>query len=454
VNPDDLPPFLRKGSPDQPPRPPVNGHVAPPGTASRYATKALTDELDTLARTPQGSRNHQLNVAAFNLSQLVAAGHLDHDTTWAQLTHTAHAIGLTTSETRNTLTSAFRAGLKLPRDVADYGVDEAPPVTVLGVVDETSEEDVSAAIRARFPAIDWAELWEDDTEDEWIVAPILPARRFVALFSPPKVGKSLLLLELAVAIARGETVLGHTPDRPRRVLYLDFENDPRGDVRTRLQAMGRKPDELVDLVYLSYPSLHHLDSFAGACELLAICEEYGVEVVVIDTISRAVSGEENDNDTWLGLYRNTGVALKRAGIAAIRLDHTGKDHTKGMRGGSAKYGDVDAVWSMTRLSETTYRLECTANRLPIGEKVLIIERAQGPLRHTVALRRTGDVVQDEVDAHVAELDRLQVPETWGRERCEAALKKAGFTVSHRRLRDAIQQRQQRAGVIPMPEEDE
>jgi hypothetical protein len=28
-------------------------------------------------------------------------------------------------------------------------------------------------------------------------------------------------------------------------------------------------------------------------------------VVVIDTISRAVGGEENDNDTWLNFYQYT-----------------------------------------------------------------------------------------------------------------------------------------------------
>jgi hypothetical protein len=59
--------------------------------------------------------------------------------------------------------------------------------------------------------------------------------------------------------------------------------------------------------------------------------------VVIDTVSRAIDGEENSNDTW----------LNQLGIAMIRLDHSGKDETKGMRGGSAKSGDVDAVWLST-----------------------------------------------------------------------------------------------------------
>lgn len=61
-------------------------------------------------------------------------------------------------------------------------------------------------------------------------------------------------------------------------------------------------------------------------------------MVVIDTISRAVGGEENDNDTWLNFYQYTGLRLKQAKVSVIRLDHTGKDLTEGERGGSAKAG--------------------------------------------------------------------------------------------------------------------
>jgi len=377
----DLPRDLRdhqaRKNPPTNPRP-QNG--ATPLHATAHARKAFADELDLLARQTQPGRNHQLNTSAYNLAQLVAAGSLDRDHTWDALYSTAIAIGLTPTETKGTLRSAFEAGGLHPRYVRNVELPPvAPPATVIDHPDE--EEDPGSAIRRRFPALDWHALWNDDTEEEWIIEPLLPARRFVALFSPPKVGKSLLMLELAVAIARGEEVLGYTPDRPRRVLYIDFENDPRGDIRTRLQAMGTKPDDLEDLVYLSYPSLTHLDTFVGAAELLAICAEYDVEVVVIDTISRAVGGDENDNDTWLGLYRHTGLALKQNGIAAIRLDHTGKDPTKGMRGGSAKYGDVDAVWSMTYVTEHTLQLECTANRLPITEKTLVLTREALPYLH-------------------------------------------------------------------------
>ena len=100
-------------------------------------------------------------------------------------------------------------------------------------------------------------------------------------------------------------------------------------------------------------------------------------------MSRAVDGEENVNDTWLAFYRRTGLALKQRQVAVIRLDHSGKDETKGMRGGSAKYGDVDAVWRLSKVTEDTFRLTCTDRRMRIVEDDLTLTRLDGPLRHEV-----------------------------------------------------------------------
>ena len=196
----------------------------------------------------------------------------------------------------------------------------------------------------------------------------------MVIYSPPKVGKSLLLLDLAVTISCGQEFLGSLPTRRYRVLYVDFENDPRGDVRTRLQAMGYAPDHLDHLDYLSFPTMAGFDTDRGSIELLAAVAAYGSEVVIIDTVSRAIDGEENSNDTWLNLYRRTGLKLKQAGVATIRLDHTGKDEAKGTRGGSAKSGDVDAIWRLTKITENRLRLECTESRMHLAAKSLLINR--------------------------------------------------------------------------------
>ncbi|WP_154794717.1 bifunctional DNA primase/polymerase [Occultella kanbiaonis] len=283
-------------------------------------------------------------------------------------------------------------------------------------------QEPTAGVPGVVPAVDWAALWADRTEEEWIVEPILPARRLVALYSPPKMGKSLLMLELAASVAAGRYVLGATPDRPRPVLYVDFENDPKSDVRPRLQAMGFAPESLGQLHYLSFPAMNYLDSAAGAEQLMANVRHYGAEVVVIDTVSRAVGGEENENDTWLSFYRHTGLALKQARVACIRLDHTGKDETKGQRGGSAKSGDVDAVWRLSEVvKDETYRLTCEANRMPVAEKVLTIRRLTEPLRHDVQVGGNYAAFEAKVAEAIRALDAADVDLSLGRDKARVAL---------------------------------
>jgi AAA domain len=260
---------------------------------------------------------------------------------------------------------------------AGYSVDDLRPL-------EDANELPTDRAKRMFPRLDWHALWADEEEVEWIHDPLLPARRSISIYSAPKVGKSLLMLEMAVAVSRGETFLGFTPSRRVRVLYVDFENDPKGDVRSRLQAMGCGPGDLDHLDYLSFPTMAGLDSEVGSLELLEAVKAYGSQVVMVDTVSRAVDGEENSNDTWLAMYRHTGLKLKQAGVAMIRLDHSGKDEAKGTRGGSAKSGDVDAIWKLTRVKDDRFRLECTDSRMELTTKSLLLTRHTLPrLHHSV-----------------------------------------------------------------------
>jgi hypothetical protein len=301
------------------------------------------------------------------------------------------------------------------------------------------------SVRERLPLLDWHELWADDSEEEWILEPLLPARRLISLYSAPKVGKSLLMLEVAVGISRGTEVLGVKPTRAYRVLYVDFENDPRGDVRSRLQAMSYGPDDLAGLCYLSFPTIASLDSERGSIELLEAVREYGCEVVIIDTVSRSVSGEENQNDTWLNFYRHTGLKLKQARIALARLDHAGKDESKGQRGGSAKSGDVDAVWRLSKVTEDTFRLDCEATRMQIAEKVIVLKRESFPLRHHVQAEGRFAAFTAKVNDIVKVLDKASAPKDTGQVKARQILKANGVSAGNEALAKAIRVRRGEVG---------
>lgn len=248
--------------------------------------------------------------------------------------------------------------------------------------DDTPE--LLAEIAARFvhTRINWPTLWEEeDIEPEWYCEPIIEAGRLIAVYSEGKVGKSLLMLEIAMALATGRSVLGNPAREPIRVLYIDRENLKK-DIRERGENMGFKGEELPNLFYYSFPQLSWLDTEAGGHELYALASYHQAQLVIIDTLSRVVTGMENESNTYLDFYNYTGMRIKAAGIALLRLDHSGKDDSKGMRGSSSKEQDVDEIWQMKReVGSEIIEMTRTHSRTNHGAGTLILARRDEPLLH-------------------------------------------------------------------------
>jgi hypothetical protein len=303
-----------------------------------------------------------------------------------------------------------------------------PPDDALGPVEP----------QPKYQPVDWHRLWEETPEDEqWIVEPLLAEGRSIALYSAPKVGKSLLALEVAAAIASGRAVLSQPAGPPRHVLYVDLENSRR-DLKDRLTDLGYKPQDLDGLVYLSFPALPALDSQRGGQDLLELAVTHEVALVVIDTVSRVISGKENDADTFNALYRYALAPLKGRGVAVFRLDHAGKDVAKGQRGTSAKNGDVDAVWILTAAGPVL-TLRCEMSRTEIKTQSLSLRRETDPhLHHKITGHAETPV--DRVQAMMAKLDELGVPRSAGQPTCRRKLNEAGVPVAQATLAEAVKTR--------------
>lgn len=92
------------------------------GDGTPYGLAALREEVEVLARTPEGSRNDHLNRSAFALGQLVAGGELTEPAARNALEATAARIGLTSQETRATINSGLTAGQLQPRHPGGVGI--------------------------------------------------------------------------------------------------------------------------------------------------------------------------------------------------------------------------------------------------------------------------------------------------------------------------------------------
>lgn len=369
----------------------------------------------------------------------------------------ANSLGRPVERPEPTIEQCERYGLDIwtaTADDLDAAVLATPrPQPVLtdeaGAAPEREVRDEETQIQewalATYPRLDWQELWDETpAEIDWMVEPLLERGRSVALFAPAKAGKSLLTLEISAGLASGRPVLGNPARPPIPVLYVDLEN-LRGDVKDRLSALGYEPEDLGNLYYLTFPNLPALDSAQGGKHLDGVARAYGAEVVIIDTLSRVVTGEEDASTTYRDFYRHTISPLRARGVTVLRLDHSGKDLSRGQRGSSAKADDVDAVWQLTVRSQSELILQRTHDRTGHGSDRVDLRRRFEPLRHELQ----GETASP-VSILIATLDRLEVPNASGRDRAREMLRAAGEGASTTDLAAAVATRKGRLALSPEP----
>ena len=253
--------------------------------------------------------------------------------------------------------------------------------------------------------VDWPTFWQRDPEEaQWLCEPLIAQGRSHVIYAPGGTGKSLLSLWMSAQLATGGSGLEGHRLTPARVLYIDYEMT-EADLAERLDSMGHGPQtDLTNLKYALLPSLLPADTAAGGQQIATLASLCDAQLVVLDTYSRAVSGVENDADTTRAFYRHTGMLLKAAGRAFIRVDHSGKDTTRGARGSSAKNDDVDVVWQMVKADEG-FTITATKKRMSwVPEDVKVIQSDDPVLKYS----RTLEVVPAGTAAVVRTLDDLNV----------------------------------------------
>ncbi|MEU5608411.1 AAA family ATPase [Streptomyces sparsogenes] len=285
-----------------------------------------------------------------------------------------------------------------------------------------------------------------------------------------KAGKSLFVQEWAWRMATGQPFLGDKAQQPIRVLYLDAENGQE-QVQERFLSFGGGHGRMGQLRYASFPPVRPLDTAGGGADLMALVKATQAELVVIDTVSRFISGPENDADTWLSLYRHTLLPLKRERVGSIRLDHFGKDKERGGRGSSAKTQDVDHVWELAAQGGGSLTLKRTHTRTGIGPDYFALLRQArrdgdnwlpGGTRHVLAAPdpdgfNSGSglaAIPGTVEYIVAALDRAGLPNDAGNPTAIKKLAELQIPARKDKIADAVRARKNRGNSgSPTPSPD-
>ena len=185
---------------------------------------------------------------------------------------------------------------------------------------------------------------------------LLPPQGILFVGGEPKVGKSLLVANLALSLAAGAGRSGFSIPAPRRVLICQFELPvPQfvGRLAVMRRAMGTAADHhlLVD----TRATGHLLCAPQGMNHFLSAAKAAAAEVIVLDPLYSTHDQDENDTRSMAALCQSL-LRLRDASRAAlIVVHHVRKSITRyeigsAFRGSSALHAVGDSYMLLTRPS--------------------------------------------------------------------------------------------------------
>lgn len=214
-------------------------------------------------------------------------------------------------------------------------------------IPQTPPDTAESETQAPAGAATWLtplDAWLDNEEQiDWMIDNLLIRGGLGVLGAKPKVGKTTLLHQLALAVARGVPFLGRrTMQGP--VIYLAME-ESRGRVIERFRALGGKRGDPIHLLVGPAPE-------AALTRLWSAVRELGATLAIVDPIQRLTRLEDvndyaqvsNATDPFIALARETGCAV----VFSHHLGKFDRDSGDQLLGSTALFGSVDTAIILRR----------------------------------------------------------------------------------------------------------
>src|SRR5690606_24035934 len=166
------------------------------------------------------------------------------------------------------------------------------------------------------------------TPRQWLLAPWLREQESALIWAAPGVGKTMLTLSLALAIAGGGSLLGWRSPAPRRVLFIDGEM-PLDDLHGRLASLAGAIEDIdLDVARnnLTILARHHqaastpFPDFGNEDQQDAIIDlirRYDPAVVILDNLSTLATLDDENGAAETQRVVRLLARLKQARIAVI-----------------------------------------------------------------------------------------------------------------------------------------
>jgi hypothetical protein len=200
----------------------------------------------------------------------------------------------------------------------------------------------------------------------WLVPDLIPQPGIVVLIGSPKVGKSFFALQVAMQLAEGSAILGHTPTAPARTLYLQLDTSELvwRDRLTKLTACGYTLHDNVKMPhpdYLKPPAI--VTDVTVQQRIQGMLNDVQPNLVIVDVMRKIHQFNENDstamkllNDILAMLFGQYALLLIHHGKKPLETDMPSDDMESNIvsesRGSTEITGNADALWRLRRRSLT------------------------------------------------------------------------------------------------------
>jgi hypothetical protein len=213
-------------------------------------------------------------------------------------------------------------------DVARAAKTGVPLDELVGMLEQAKPRPVALDSEA-VQFTDWLALVERPPV-QWMVQRLVPAASIVVFAGDTQAGKSFVAIDLALRLLHGRDFLGHRM-QPGSVLYFCGEGQDGFAARLRVWKQQNVPhaDEAAGR-YLkvsdSIPRLGsaHMQKFRREIELFIKARGHAPALVVIDTLSQGLDGDENDAQVTAPVLRALAKMRQEFGCTFMIVHHVVK----------------------------------------------------------------------------------------------------------------------------------
>lgn len=217
-----------------------------------------------------------------------------------------------------------------------------------------------------------------------LVEGLLDRAAMSVLYGESNSGKTFAMMDIAYHIAAGLPWAEDHKTRQGAVVYVAAEGGK--GILKRVRALRERHPEAGNVPFYVVPCPVDLlrpdaDLKPLVQEIKGIADTYGVtiELVVIDTLSRAIAGgNENDSQDMGALVRHLDLIRAHTGAHVSVVHHTGKDKAKGARGHSLLRAATDTEIEIDAHTLTVTKQRDMDGGLMLRFRLKPIEVGAGP----------------------------------------------------------------------------